>query len=176
MKFNTIYVLLENDGLRERVRKEHVNKGVILISLLILLSACATNPFRPRAGQFLSDQEWQEEKTLYTYVPGKVEVEADLHEKEISRSALRNLTLLLEEGNRENQIPGGKTAKADLYLSEYSYMKDFKPLKTLTLHLVVYSEQGTPLCSYYRSMETKESFFSSPYLYKQLEKGVRKLF
>ena len=55
-------------------------------------------------------------------------------------------------------------------------MKEYKPMKTLSVKLVVENERGTALGTYYYSSESSESFFSSAYLYNQIDKGITRLF
>lgn len=152
-------------------------KTVILFLLpLLILSGCSSFPFYPGARQVLTSPQWKEQLPHYEFLPGNIEVEADLHQKEISRNALLNLNLLLEEKNQENPESRTQKVAVSLYLREYAFMKNFKPQKSLTLHILVKDQEGTELGSSYFSTESKDSFYSSSYLFKELKKGCGSLF
>ena len=152
---------------------------ICLISalLVILLTGCSSMAFFSlHSTQTIIQPAWEDTRSSYRYIPGVIMVETNLYDQEIHRNGSENLELLLDRLNAENEESPHKKASVALYLREYSFMKDYKPLKTLSVKLVVEDEQGNPLGSYFYSTESTDSFFSSSYLYSRIEKGMARLF
>jgi len=64
--------------------------------------------------------------------------------------------------------------KTDVVLKEESFLKGFEQLNTVSLELRVQSENDNPLISVLISEETENTLSSYRYLYRILEKGIRK--
>ncbi|OQY34299.1 MAG: hypothetical protein B6241_05375 [Spirochaetaceae bacterium 4572_59] len=159
------------------MNKPIINRKLILLFIfsLLFLAGCVSHPFNSPAKQILSNPSWKKQRSQYEFSSGIIEVETDLHKKEIARNGLLNLNLLLEEENQEDPENRTQEALVSLYLREYAFMKNFKPLKSLTLHMLIRDQEGRELGSYYFSTESKESFYSSSYLFKQLKRGCGSL-
>ncbi len=155
-------------------KNRHLRSGGVLV--LLLLTSCSSLKISPRSTQTIIQPAWEETRSSYSYIPGVILVETNIYDQEIRRNGSENLDLILDRLNAENTEHPSRKASVALYLREYSFMKDYKPLKTLSVKIVVEDELGTPLGSYFYSTESTDSFFSSSYLYSRIEKGMAKLF
>lgn len=144
--------------------------------LMILMASCSSIPLlRPHASQVLSDEGWKDEREGFRYALGTVAVEADLNGEAIERNAFRGMDLLINELN-EGYGGTDKELLIHLGLREADFMKDYQPVKTLALTMTVTDESGTQRASYFYSVESEDSFYSSAYLYNRMKKGFGKLF
>ncbi len=149
---------------------------LILTIVIIPALGCSSVQIIPsRLSRITVFPEWEKQKKSYTLVPGVLWVETDLYKKEIQQTGTDNLSHILNRFNTDNPLKTDKKAFVALYLREFSYLKDYQPWKTLSLKLVVQDESGKIWGTYYFCTESKDSFFSSTYLYRQIEKGMIKL-
>lgn len=151
--------------------------GVLTYSLLLIfLVSCSSLPLlQPHATQVITDENWKDVRENYIYTPGTISIEADLNKEAIERNAAKELALLLNELN--GKIQGtGENCRIDIGLREADFMKDYQPVKTLALTMTVSNDSGKKLASYFYSEESKDSFYSSSYLFKCMKKGFGKLF
>jgi len=149
----------------------------LLINLLIiplLFTSCSSvSLFKSQADQLICSETWK--KSSWTLQPGEISLEADLNQDEIMKNAGQSLNLLID---RQNSLAeeGALQTEMVLRLKEYSFMKDYRLLNTLCVELLVMDPGGNCLARYFHAEESKDSFYSSRFMYKQLEKGFKKLF
>jgi len=151
--------------------------AIVLSAALISASCTTAGLFAPRADQVLTAPEWETRRESVVLSPGKIVIECDLYEQEIRENARQSLSLLLDkqfEGRSAGEaVPGGTV---DVRIREYSFMKNFRPVNSVSFYMAVYDPEENCLADYFYTEETRDSAFSSPYLYRQLERGFKKLF
>jgi len=150
-----------------------LSSAILMISVLLLTSCSSFSIFTPRADQLTCSSSWKE--SSWTLQPGEITLEAELNQDEILKNAGQSLHLLIEKQNSIAE-EGASASEMILRLKEYSYMKDYRLLNTLSLEILVMDEGGNCLARYFHAEESKDSFYSSRFMYKQLEKGFKKLF
>ena len=150
----------------------------VFFGLLLLLSSCSSIlPLQSKADQWYISEGWGEWKDDASFLPGRILIECDLYEQEIRDNAVLNLSLLVDDLNRRSTEGLHKTdAYVDVRIREYAFMKNFRPMKTISLKITVLDNRNEPRGIYYFTEETKDSMFSSAYMYKEMEKGFKKLF
>ena len=150
-------------------------KTLMYSILFIMLASCSSIPLlQPHATQVVTGENWKDIRESFTYSLGTVSVEADLNKAAIQGNAVKGMELLLNELNAE--YTGSGECRIDIGLREADFMKDYQPVKTLALTMTVVDLSGKQIASYFYSVESKDSFYSSAYLYKRLKKGFGKLF
>ena len=148
---------------------------MILLPLLMIVNSCSTlNIPHSGASQIQCTETWGDFDLWLS--PGDIYIETDLKHDEIFKNANQSLNLLIERQNSGAEEDSGRLAQVVLKLSEYSFMKDYRLLNTMSLELLVLDERGNPLAKYYHSEESKDSFFAASFMYRRLKKGFKKLF
>ncbi|MDA3958003.1 hypothetical protein [Oceanispirochaeta sp.] len=151
------------------------NAILLLLLIFLLFGSCSTLNL-PHSGtaQVLCTESWGDVEMFL--LPGEISLETDLNRDEILKNADQSLNLLIDRQNSlAREKPGGQVEMV-LSLREYSYMKDYRLLNTMSLELLVQDREGNCLARYYHAEESKDSFFASSFMYGQLKKGFKKLF
>jgi hypothetical protein len=150
---------------------------LLTLELILFCSCTSADFFHSKANHYLCSDLWK--KGNKTLLQGEITLETDLNQDEVLKNARQSLNLLIEKQNchnSENTPDKAEEVEVVLKLTEYSYMKDYQLLNTLSLELLVLNIEGVCLARYYHGEESKDSFFASTFMYKQLEKGFKKLF
>jgi len=144
-----------------------------LLAALLITSCSSLDLFNPAVDQLTCSAEWKE-KNL-SLASGEIRLDADLNKKEILGNAGQSLNLLILRHNRQAGTDAEK-AGVDLCLQEYVFMKDYRMLNTLSLEMTIRDDSGIIMARYFHAEESRDSFFSSRFMYKELERGFKRLF
>jgi hypothetical protein len=131
---------------------------IILIPLLIFTPSCTTMKILPGYAKHNLFMNTLSEEQFFL-LSGNISLKSDMNRDETLSLARQTLTLLIDRQNSQITKKDAKEARVNLNLREYSFLKDYRLVKTLSLELLIVNAEGDFLARYYHTEESENSFF-----------------